>query len=112
MICIECPRGCDLTVTTQKSGEIKVSGNFCPKGKVYAISEVTCPVRVITSTVKTAVGAMLPVKTDRGIKKEQIFEVMSKINSLTVFTKIKIGDIIEKNIDGEGANLVATKNSN
>jgi CxxC motif-containing protein len=45
-ICIECPKGCHLKI----DDELNVTGNTCPRGKKYAINEVTCPKRVITST--------------------------------------------------------------
>ena len=46
-VCIECPKGCRLKV----DDDMNVTGNTCPRGKVYAINEMTCPKRVITSTV-------------------------------------------------------------
>jgi len=38
-VCIECPRGCALHVEGE-NGAWSVSGNFCPKGKAYALSEM------------------------------------------------------------------------
>ena len=34
-ICIECPKGCHLKV----DDDLNVTGNTCPRGKVYAINE-------------------------------------------------------------------------
>ena len=47
--CIICPRGCRLSV----DDNMNVTGNFCPRGKQYAVSELTNPVRTITSSVTT-----------------------------------------------------------
>ena len=58
-VCIECPRGCELTAETTEKG-VSVTGNFCPRGKKYAEAEVTCPRRVVTSSVRGAFG-MIPV---------------------------------------------------
>ena len=44
LTCIMCPLGCDLVVRTDEEsdiGEIMVEGNTCPKGKNYAIQEMT-----------------------------------------------------------------------
>ena len=41
--CIICPRGCLLKV----DDNMNVTGNTCPRGKDYAISELTNPVRTI-----------------------------------------------------------------
>ena len=46
-ICIECPKGCRLTIDEN----LNVTGNTCLRGKQYAINEVTCPKRIVTSTV-------------------------------------------------------------
>ena len=61
LICIVCPRGCHLTI----DDNMNVKGNFCPRGKQYAINEVTCPKRMLTSTVKIISSSIkrLPVIT-------------------------------------------------
>ena len=43
-VCIRCPLGCALTAE-EKNGEIVVTGNSCPRGREYAVSEMTDPVR-------------------------------------------------------------------
>ena len=105
--CTECPMGCTVTVTLDGESVTNVVGNTCPRGKTYAINEVTCPRRVVTTTVKTDKGKMLSVKTDGSVKKQELFDVMKIINGITVKTPINIGDVIYKNIT-EDINLVAT----
>ena len=105
-VCIECPRGCALSVEKQ-GDEVTVSGNFCPKGKKYATDEVTVPKRIITSTVRAKNG-MVPVKTDTSVNKAQMFDIMKTIRSVRVDKTLAIGDIVVENIDGKGANLIAT----
>ncbi len=107
LTCIECPMGCSIKVLIKDSNVVSVSGNKCEKGKLYAENEVICPKRILTSTVKTSFDKMLAVKTDAPIKKTEIFAVMQKINEVFVNKKVKIGDIIIKNIV-EGVNLIAT----
>ncbi len=106
LTCIECPRGCTLSVTGE-TGNFTVTGNFCVRGEKYAKNEVTCPVRVVTSTVRFK-DKMVAVKTDKPIKKELIFEVMNRIHQTSLLTSVKAGAIIIENIDGDGANLIAT----
>ena len=62
LICIVCPRGCHLKVD---SDNLKVSGNGCIRGEKYGVSEVTNPVRTVTSTMKVDNGELklIPVKT-------------------------------------------------
>lgn len=109
LTCVECPMGCRIEVTTENGNVISVTGNNCPRGKAFAENEVVCPKRVVTSTVKTVFGVMLPVKTDRPVKKTEIFSVMKKINAVTVDKKVSIGDVIIKNVS-EDADLVAAGN--
>jgi len=110
LICIECPRGCEMAIETEKGVVSKITGNFCVKGKGYAEAEVTAPKRVLTTTVRLASGAMLPVKTDKAVDKDKLLDTMKKINLLTVEGPVSIGRILSKNIDGAGADLIATKN--
>lgn len=108
VVCTTCPRGCEITVTGE-IGALQFAGNGCPKGIEYATGEVTSPRRVVTSTVRAG-KYMLPVKTDRPVLKTLMLDVMRKINSVKVWTSVKIGDIIISDVDGEGTNVVSAKN--
>lgn len=105
-ICIECPRGCTLTVTGTGDAA-RVTGNFCPRGAAYGKAEATQPRRVITSTVRSRYG-MIPVKTDGAVRKELIFDIMKKIRAFRTDEHISAGDVLILDIDGEGISLVAT----
>ena len=53
LTCVVCPAGCPLEVTLDESGKIlSVTGNTCKRGQSYAESELTHPVRTLTTTVK------------------------------------------------------------
>ena len=107
--CIECPKGCEITVETE-NGEIKsINGYTCQRGKTYAENEIICPRRVLTTTVKTVGGKVVSVKTDKPVKKSEIFDIMKKINGITLDRSVKIGDKIVENVS-EDINLVATNN--
>ncbi len=107
LTCIECPMGCSIKVAISDNKVVSVDGYNCARGKIYVENEAFCPKRVVTSTVKTCFDKMLAVKTDAPVKKSEIFDVMDKINAIFIDTKVKIGDIILKDIV-EGVNLVAT----
>jgi len=110
MICILCPVGCSLSVKPV-GDEITVTGNKCPKGREYAVSELTSPKRTLTSTVilQHADLSRLPVKTDKPLKKELVLEAMSIINQTIVSSPIKSGDIIISGILGTDVNIVSTR---
>ena len=50
---------------------------------------------------------MLPVKTDKPVKKQNIFYVMDRIKGFTAPTEVKEGTVLIENVS-DGANLVAT----
>lgn len=109
LTCIECPIGCEMEVGVEDGKAVYVKGNTCPRGKMYAENEVVCPKRVVTSTVRAKNGTMIPVKTDRPVRKEDVFEVMRKINAATCNVPVKIGDVIIENISDD-ANLIVSGN--
>ena len=111
LTCIECPIGCELKVEMDAEGKISVTGNACPRGKMYAIDESTCPKRIVTSTVRAENGVMVPVKTDVPVKKSEIFNVMEKINRIVCKLPVKIGDVVYEKISDD-ANLIVTGNVN
>ncbi|MDA3732997.1 DUF1667 domain-containing protein [Niameybacter massiliensis] len=109
LICIVCPKGCRLTVSGEET--LSVTGNTCPKGAEYGVKEVTAPTRVVTSTVKIegSIHPTLPVKTNGDIPKQMIPECMEVINSLTVQSPVKMGDVLVADLLGTGVELVASR---
>lgn len=109
LVCIGCPRGCRLTVE-EKGGEYIVTGNTCPRGKAFAISEMTAPKRTICSTVKTVFAGcpVLPVRVSDDIPKEKIFDVMREINAVTLGERIGRGDVVIENVLGLGVDVIST----
>lgn len=106
-ICIECPKGCHLKV----DDELNVTGNTCPRGLKYAINEITCPKRVITSTVviKSKLVSRLPVMSENEIPKEKMFDVVNEIAKIRLEAPVKCRDVIIENVCGTGVNIIATR---
>ena len=107
LTCIECPIGCEITVDLNGDKILSLAGNACPRGKLYAQDEVVCPKRVITSTVRAKDGSLVPVKTDKPVKKSEIFSVMEKINAVVCDMPVTMGQVLVENIEGD-ANLVVS----
>ena len=98
-----------MTAELDENGKvISVKGNTCPRGKTYAESEITNPVRTLTSTVRLADGRLLPVKTDRPIPKEALLSAADALRSLHPEAPVTIGQILLAGVAGTEANLVAT----
>ena len=101
LICIKCPRGCNLIV----DGE-NISGNLCPRGIDYAKEEQTNPMRIDTTLIYVG-DKVVPVKTSSEVPKARINEVLEEISKIKVETT-KIGDIVLNNILSLGVDIVVT----
>ena len=111
LICINCPLGCHLSVDDKDVSNVKVTGNTCPRGVTYAVSEVTSPKRMVTSSVPV-VGSnvkRVSVKTSQPIPKNKIFDCLAELKNLTVQAPVAIGDVLLANVCDSGADIVATR---
>ena len=111
LTCIGCPRGCTLKIERDGDGW-SVTGNTCPRGREFAVSEMTAPKRMVTSSVPVDNGnyKTVSVKTSVSIPKELIFESLAALNGVKLTAPVKIGDAVVKNVLGTGADFVATRN--
>ena len=109
MVCIVCPNGCRLQVDKTADG-VTVQGARCKRGENFAVTELTCPTRSVTSSVKTTVVGypVLSVRTDGEIPKEKISEFIRKLSEFTLDKKVPIGTILIKNVCGTGVNVITT----
>lgn len=103
LICIKCPRGCEITVEKDK-----ITGNGCTRGLEYAKEELSCPMRTVTYLLKSGDG-VVPVKTDKDVPKDRINDVINEISKLNILNT-HIGQIIIKNVLGLNSNIIVTGN--
>ena len=110
LVCTVCPRGCRLVADTSGGG-FAVMGNGCSRGIDYARAEVTCPTRVVTSTVRCDGGAhpRCPVKTDRPVPKSMIPQVMAALDGICAAAPVHVGQVLLADVCGTGAAIVATR---
>ena len=108
LTCIVCPRGCQMLLEVEDKKLLSVSGNFCPRGKIYAETECTHPMRTVTSTARCSDGGLVSVRTREPIPKENMMDCIKLINSATVELPVSVGDIILENVFGSV--IIATQN--
>lgn len=110
MICICCPLGCRLSTVVEEDN-ISVTGNSCPRGKNYAVMELTDPRRIVTSTVRvrSCDTPVVSVKTKEGVPKCKMQECIRKLAAIELQTPVYAGDVVKENIAGTGIAVVATK---
>ena len=109
LVCIVCPNGCSLHVETV-NGELKVSGNRCPRGRNFALEELEHPMRTICSTVRTAFPdvPVVPVRVTSPIPKEMIFPVMKEIGKVRVTEPLGTGDKVIEKVLGLDVDIIIT----
>ena len=104
-VCICCPIGCRLKIE-KVDGEVRVSGNSCPRGKAYGITEYTAPKRVLTTSVNTG-AVTYTLKTTDAILKEKLFDAIAEIKKLKL-KNYNFGDIVIKDLLNLGVDVVVT----
>ncbi len=110
LICINCPKGCHLVVE-EVNGEVKVSGNSCPRGVTYAVNELKNPLRTLTTTIAIDSGncARLPVISSSPLPKGKIMDAMKELKGVCVKAPVHMGDVIIKDILGLNSDIIASK---
>lgn len=114
--CTTCPSECLLTVEVERGAggavvEVRsVTSNSCPRGDTFAHQELTCPMRVLTTTVAVSGGdeALLPVRTAEAIPLALHAQSMGLIRGLVVEAPIRMGDIVLKNLLNTNIDLIAS----
>ena len=109
LTCIVCPNGCELDIDEKT---LEVSGNKCPRGKQFAIDELTSPKRTICSSVKTIFKdtPVVSVRVSKDIPKDRIFDVMKEINKVVLNKRLGIGDVVITNVLNLDADVIITSN--
>jgi len=109
LICISCPIGCRLTAVREEgSGEWSVSGNRCPRGRVYAQNELTDPRRVVTATVagNSTLMPRIPVRTSEALPKRYIDALLNRLYRLKVEIPVKNGEVLIRNVENSGIDVI------
>lgn len=114
--CTTCPSECLLTVEVERDADghvasvRSVTGNKCPRGDKFAHQELTCPMRVLTTTVAVSGGdeALLPVRTSEAIPLALHAQAMDLIRGLVIEAPIRMSDVVLPNLLDTGTDLIAS----
>ena len=114
--CTTCPSECLLTVEAERDADDavvevhSVTGNSCPRGDKFAHQELTCPMRVLTTTVAVSGGdeALLPVRTAKAIPLALHTQAMDLIRGLVIDVPIHMGDVVLEDLLNTGIDLIAS----
>ena len=114
--CTTCPSECLLTVEVKRGADgavaevYSVAGNSCPRGDKFAHQELTCPMRVLTTTVAVSGGdeALLPVRTADAIPLGTPRPGHGPHPRLGHRSPIRMGDVVLEDLLNTGINLIAS----
>jgi len=112
MTCIQCPRGCSLTVAVGADGTVgAVAGNGCDLGPVWAKREVEDPVRTLTTSVRVLRGRedLVSVRTAGPIPRRLLSDALAVARELRIEAPVTLGRVVAENLAGTGVSLVATR---
>lgn len=111
LTCIECPTGCAITATLEDEKVVGLEGFGCRRGYDYATSEITCPKRILTTTVpaRGLSVKMIPVRTSDPVPRDSMRHAMCEIRKITVTHPVEVGDVLLPNVLGLGVDLLATR---
>ncbi len=106
--CIVCPLGCSIEVEVENGEVREVRGCTCPRGKEWAVQEVTSPKRIVMSVVLVEGGALptVSVKTAEPVPKDEIPELMKFLAGLKLKAPVEIGQAVA---EWRGIKIVATR---
>jgi len=124
LTCIVCPAGCTIAVeesaVADGTSTLKITGNRCPRGAVYAQEETRAPKRTLTATCAAVSEKNLgdrspyaprrvPVKTSVPCPREKIPALLADIYNAKVTLPVKLGDVVIADWNGYGIDVVATR---
>ena len=108
MICILCPRGCNIIVDEDT---YEVTGNSCPRGAQFGPQEIIAPERLLTTTanIKGARHPRIPVRSSKAIPKAWIKRCVVAINEIQLMAPVRVGDVLIENILDTGVDIIASR---
>jgi CxxC motif-containing protein len=86
-------------------------GAECSRGVKYARSEISDPRRIFTSTVKVKGGglSLVPVRSDKPIKKDRWKQAADLVKCLEVGSPVGFNETIKKDFTEKGINLITSR---
>ena len=111
MICVNCPVGCDITVTVEDGEVVSVEGNTCPRALAFARKEVSNPERVFATTVRVEGGKLpvCPVRSRGPVPKNRVFDISRGVARQVWQAPIGIGQVNLPDACGTGVDIIASR---
>ncbi len=112
IICIVCPNGCRMNVFIDEQNKVtRVDNALCRNGRAYAETEIQCPQRSLTSTIRVKGGSfpLVSVRSNKPIPKEKLQEAVKLLRTIELTAPVDFHQVIVSNILDTGADIITTK---
>ena len=109
--CIICPNGCQVTVVERPGSPLEVKGCTCKRGMEYAAQEYREPKRMLITTMRVDGGtlAVIPVRSNKGLPKQRIFDAVEHVSHNALRAPIKMGTVVVPNLLNLGVDVIASR---
>ena len=109
LICINCPRGCRVEISGNP-GDYHITGNFCPRGKTYAVSELEDPRRTVTAAVPAGKAGVpcASVRTAAPLPVKMIPGLLNKLYAMRLTEPARRGDVLIADYENSGVDVIFT----
>lgn len=111
LVCIVCPKECEIKVYLSEKIITFISGNACERGQEYVRQETTCPSRILTTTIPVSGGSCkrLPVRSSDAVPKDLTADWIKQVKYLEASAPILAGDVLIRDIFQSGTDVIASK---
>ena len=91
-----------------EDGTLRVQGNACQRGEVFARTEILDPRRTLTTSVATAFPdrPRLPVRIE-GVPEPRVLDAMNAIDGVTADRRLEAGEAVAEDFLGLGLRVIA-----
>jgi CxxC motif-containing protein len=93
----------------------EIQGTLCSRGLEFIRQEATCPVRILFTVVPiegASAICVLPIRSDKPVPKQLLERSLKELSIVNVKAPIKVGDIIVKDLLGQGFDMIASRTVN
>ena len=95
VICPVCPNGCEVVLHGDEA-----EGNGCLRGAVFALQERRTPMRMLTTTVRTADGKLVPVRSAGPVRKDELRDLIGELRGMCIQEPVRSEYLVSANAGG------------
>lgn len=110
LYCTICPNQCLMQICVVNEADMTISGNRCSRGMDFAHQELTCPIRVLTTTVLVEDGnntRLIPVRSRKEIPLKEHMKIMGILKKMKIGHKVGKGMVVLADAAGTGEDMIA-----